>query len=82
MPFGEFNAMVDAAVIRLAGLSDTQIADALQPITAAFEGAVRSVAPRMPESDVRACRDLFLQEVGDRLESLSNQSGDSKKGTA
>ena len=67
----EFHQMVDAAVLRLVGLPDDQVADVMITIAAAYEEAMRKVAPQLSDADMQTLRDLFIANVGCRLDELS-----------
>lgn len=67
----EFKQMVDAAVIRLAGLPDDQMILQLEEIVSAFEQVVRDRSREISASDYEALRNHFLAEIGERLEQLS-----------
>lgn len=71
----EFEEMVSATVIRLAGLSDPEIADLLPSIAEAFEETMRRVAPQLPSAEIRQLRDVFLAAIGRRLDDIGAGSG-------
>lgn len=80
-PESEFDHAVQEAALRLLGLSDAKIVDAIVPIAEAFEEAFRRHNPTMSTEEIRALRDHFLSRVGDRVREIE-AAGGSKGGTA
>ncbi|MCA1386023.1 MULTISPECIES: hypothetical protein [unclassified Bradyrhizobium] len=66
-----FKQMVDAAVIRLAGLPDDRIIVQLERIVSAFEQVVRDGSPEVSTLALEKLRNYFLAEISQQLKQLS-----------